>query len=134
MSSNSDTNVSIDTSDEDDNNSENQVENWRSKAMELLRKNEKLKSKLRSQDLAMAAVKKELENVRMDVINRSQKVVECTPELYKRVGEYAKQKLFPHIKFITSNKIMNNLSCQTSLPNITMNHFKIDVRDHISWW
>ena len=45
-----------------------------------------------------------------------------------------KTKLFRHIKFITSDNMMNNLEEKDSLANLTMNKFKIDVRDRIAWW
>jgi hypothetical protein len=45
-----------------------------------------------------------------------------------------KEKPFHNIKFITSNNMMNNLEEKDSLANLTMNKFKINVRDHITWW
>jgi peptide subunit release factor RF-3 len=30
--------------------------------------------------------------------------------------------------------MLNDLEGKTSLGNITMNHFKVDDRDRISWW
>jgi hypothetical protein len=82
----------------------------------------------------VAALKAEVEDIREDVITRSQKIVECDQVLYKRISEYTKKTLFRHIKFITSDDLMNNLESKTSLANITMTHFKIDVRDRIAWW
>ena len=74
------------------------------------------------------------ETQRLDVIARSQKLVECDTELYKRIGEYTKQTLFHHIKFVMSDNMLNDLQSKMSLGNITMNHFGIDPQDCISWW
>jgi hypothetical protein len=63
-----------------------------------------------------------------------QQIIECDQELYKRIGEYTKETLFRHIKFITSDAMLNDLESPTSLANITMNHFGVDVRDRILWW
>jgi hypothetical protein len=30
--------------------------------------------------------------------------------------------------------MMNNMKCEVSLANLTMDHFEIDVRDCITWW
>ena len=69
-----------------------------------------------------------------DLVERSLRRVECDPEMYKRIGEYTKQTLFRHIKFITSDTMLNDLQSKTSLGNITMNHYGIDDRDRIAWW
>jgi peptide subunit release factor RF-3 len=55
-------------------------------------------------------------------------------ELYKRINDFARKNLFRHIKFITSERMINDLESKTSLGNVTMNHFNIDDRDRIAWW
>ena len=81
----------------------------------------------------VATLRAEAEATRLDVIARSQQIIECDQELYKRIGEYTKETLFRHIKFITSDAMLNDLESPTSLANITMSHFGVDVRDRILW-
>lgn len=100
---------------------------WKGYAFDLEREIRRLRETVES-------LRADAETQRLDVIARSQKLVECDTELYKRIGEYTKQTLFRHIKFVTSDKMMNDLQSKMSLGNITMNHFGIDPRDRISWW
>ena len=100
---------------------------WKGYAFDLEREIRRLRE-------TVETLRADAETQRLDVIARSQKLVECDTELYKRIGEYTKQTLFRHIKFVTSDKMMNDLQSKMSLGNITMNHFGIDPRDRISWW
>jgi hypothetical protein len=118
----------------DDEESEDKSIDWRQCAMKLQEENDMLKRELLANDVKVAALKAEMEGIRVDVIARSQKIVECDPVVYKRITEWTKKKLFRHIKFITSDYMMNNLEEKDSLANLTMNHFEIDVRDRIAWW
>jgi hypothetical protein len=107
---------------------------WRDVARKLGRENRKLKSQLVTRDRTVEALQAEVEDIRMDVITRSQKTVECDHDLYKSIAEFTRQKLFRHVKFITSNAMLMDLECKTLLANITMDHFDIDILDRISWW
>jgi hypothetical protein len=60
--------------------------------------------------------------------------MECDLVVYKRITEYTKKKLFQHIKFITSDNMMNNMEKTDSLANLTRDQFEINVRDCIAWW
>ena len=100
---------------------------WKAHAFNLEREIRQLRD-------TVETLRAQTEMHRLDVIARSQRRVECDHELYKRIGDYTKQTLFRHIKFITSDAMLNDLASKTSLANITMDHFGIDVRDRISWW
>jgi hypothetical protein len=54
--------------------------------------------------------------------------------MVKRIGEYTKQMLFRHIKFITSDTMLNDLQSKMSLGFIMMNHYGINDQDCIAWW
>jgi hypothetical protein len=125
---------SVSTESSGDEDSEDENIDWRKCAIKLEEENEMLRRQLLAKDVKVAALKAEVEGIRVDVIARSQKIVECDPVVYKRITEWTKKKLFRHIKFITSDTMMNNLEEKDSLANLTMNEFKIDVRDRIAWW
>jgi hypothetical protein len=123
-----------DVSDGEDNEERVDGTHWRDVVTKLERDNRKLKSQVLARDRTVAALQAEVEDIRMDLITRSQKTLDCDDDLYKRIVEYTKQTLFRHVKFITGDAILNDLECKTSLANITMNHFGIDIPDRISWW
>jgi hypothetical protein len=126
-------NVSYGSSKDDDDDDDVSAD-WKETVINLKEENNELRMLVSRLERQVAALHAEAENVRLDVITRSQKIIECDQELYKRIGEFARQKLFRHIKFITSNDILNNLESKTSLANIMMDYFNINVRDRISWW
>jgi hypothetical protein len=128
------TQTSVSAESSDDNESEEESIDWRQCTMKLKEENDMLKRQLLTMDVKVVAMKAEMEGIRVDVIARSQKIMDCDPAIYKRITEYTKKKLFRHIKFITSDNMMNNMESETSLANLTMNHFEIDVRDRIAWW
>jgi hypothetical protein len=79
-------------------------------------------------------MEEETESVRLDIIRRSQMNFDCEGELFKRIEEYAKKTLFRHVKFITSEEMLNDLERKTSLANVTMDNFCVPGVDCISWW
>jgi cupin superfamily acireductone dioxygenase involved in methionine salvage len=107
---------------------------WKEVARKLEKENRRLRSQVLTRDQAVEALQAEVEYIRMDVITRSQKKVECDNDLYKSIAEYTKKTLFRHVKFITSEAMLMDLEGKTSLANITMDHFAIDIPDRISWW
>jgi hypothetical protein len=117
-----------------DSSDEDETTDWKTTAVDLEKENEELRDIVVNLEKKVATLRAEAKEIRLDVITRSQRIVECDQELYKRIGEFTKQTLFRHIKFITSDAMLNDLVSRTSLANITMNHFRIDVRDRISWW
>jgi hypothetical protein len=76
----------------------------------------------------------EQEQIRKDVVRRSQLNFECDADLYRKINNFTRKTLFRHVKFITSERMLNDLESKTSLGNITMNHFKVEDRDKIAWW
>ena len=121
-----------DVSDGEDNEERLDGTQWREVMTKLERDNRKLKRQVLARDRMVAALQAEVEDIRMDVITRSQKTLDFDDDLYKRIVEYTKQTLFRHVKFIISDAILNDLECKTSLANIMMNHFSIDIPDRIS--
>ena len=122
--------------DNDDNNDEDEDDDtdWREVARKLDKENRKLRSQVVTRDQNVEALQAEVEAIRMDVITRSQKTVVCDGDLYKRIFEYTKKTLFRQVKFITSEAMMMDLECETSVANVTMDHFVIAIPDRISWW
>jgi hypothetical protein len=115
---------SDDYSDSDDS---SEGRDWKRYAYDLEKEIKRLREMVES-------LRGDAEAHKRDLVERSLRRVECDPEMYKRIGEYTKQTLFRHIKFITSDTMLNDLESKTSLGNITMNHYRIDERDRIAWW
>jgi hypothetical protein len=76
----------------------------------------------------------EQEQIWNDVVWQSQQNFECNGDLYRKINDFTRKTLFRHVKFITSERMLNDLERKTSLGNITMNHFKVEDRDKIAWW
>jgi hypothetical protein len=91
-------------------------------------------SLLELEDKVETLILEQEESIWKDVIRQSQLNYNCDADLYKRINDFTRKSLFRHVKFITSRKMLNDLESKTSLGNITMNHFKVEDRDRISWW
>jgi TolA-binding protein len=100
----------------------------------LQKENRELKRTINDLQSEVEKLRDEAEEVRLDVIRRSQKNFDCNLDLFKRISAYTKHTLFRHIKFITSDEILDDLESKHSLANVTMKHFEVDARDRISWW
>jgi len=123
-------NVSSDASSDEDEGTQ-----WKDRLIDSMKKeNRDLKRAIEELESTVQRLNQEAEEVRLDVIHRSQKNFECDMDLYKKISDFTKQTLFRHIKFITSDEILNNLESKTSLANVTMDCFDVDARDRISWW
>jgi predicted RNase H-like nuclease (RuvC/YqgF family) len=107
---------------------------WKDHASLLEKENLRLKNKILELEDKVETLILEQESIRKDVIRQSQLNYNCDADLYKRINDLTRKTLFHHVKFITSEKMLNDLESKTSLGNITMNHFKVDDRDRISWW
>ena len=79
---------SYDSSDRDDST------DWKDTALDLEKENRQLRDLVVNLKEKVATLRAEAEVTRLDVIARSQKIVECDQELYKRIGEYTKETLF----------------------------------------
>jgi hypothetical protein len=111
------------------------VDSLMERAVYKLRKeNRELRHGIEELESEVEKLRDEAEEVRLDVIRRSQKNFECNLDLFKRISAYVKHTLFRHIKFITSDEILDDLESKHSLANITMKHFEVDAMDRISWW
>ena len=42
--------------------------------------------------------------------------------------------MFPHVKFVTSKKDLEDMSHPTSIANCVMNELKIQLEDWLAWW
>jgi hypothetical protein len=105
------------------------------KELEKMKKeNREMRNKIRELEGDIERMEGEAESVRLDIIRRSQMNFDCEGELFKRIEEYAKKTLFRHIKFITSDEILNDLETKSSLANVTMDNFDVPGADRISWW
>lgn len=113
---------------------EENCEDWKVRVSFLEKENLRLKNKVLELNERVETLTEEQEEERKDVIRRSQMNYNCDAELYKRINDFARKKLFRHVKFITSERMINDLESKTSLGNVTMNHFNIDERDRIAWW
>jgi hypothetical protein len=124
--------VSSYSSSEEDNNHD-----WKDRASLLEKENLQLKNKILELEELEDKVETlilEQASIWKDVIRQSQLNYNCDADLNKRINDFTRKTLFRHVKFITSEKMLNDLESKTSLGNITMNHFKVDDRDRISWW
>lgn len=105
------------------------------KELEKMKKeNREMRNTIQELKGDMQRMEEEAESVRLDIIRRSQMNFDCEGELFKRIEEYAKKTLFRHIKFITSEEMLNDLESKTSLANVTMDNFHVPGADRISWW
>jgi uncharacterized membrane-anchored protein YhcB (DUF1043 family) len=102
--------------------------------LKLKKENRDLKRKNEVLQDEVEGLKEEADNVRKEVIRQSQKNFSMNQDLFKQITDFTKKKLFRHIKFITSDDILDDLEKKKSLANITMNHFNVDTGDRISWW
>jgi hypothetical protein len=114
--------------------SDDDKENLKRKIRGLKKQNLDLKKVVVHLQKSLENQMAEVQRIRVDIITRSQKIVDCDPDLYSRIGDFTKQTLFRHMKFITSDAMLNDLETKTSIANITMDHFGIDDRDRIAWW
>jgi predicted RNase H-like nuclease (RuvC/YqgF family) len=118
--------VSSDLSDEDN------CMDWTDCASVLEKKNRWLRNQISELEDKVETLMEEEDNIRKDVIRQSQINFNCDTELYKRISDLTRKTLFQHVKFITSDKMLNDLQSKMSLGSITMNHFNIDKRDRIA--
>lgn len=100
----------------------------------LQKENRELKRTINDLQSQVEKLQDEAEEVHLDVIRRSQKNFDCNLDLFKRISAYTKHTLFRHIKFITSDEILDDLESKHSLASVTMKHLEVDARDRISWW
>jgi hypothetical protein len=80
------------------------------------------------------SISQNLGTLRTDIITRSNYVMKCDNNLYTKIAKFVRTCMFPHVKFIVNDDMINNLSNPKSIPSRTMDHFNIDARDRIAWW
>ena len=107
---------------------------WRERAVMFEKENLRLKNKVEMLEDKVKTMIEEQEQIRKDVVRRSQLNFECDADLYRKINNFTRKTLFRHVKFITSERMLNDLESKMSLGNITMNHFKVEDRDKIAWW
>jgi hypothetical protein len=100
--------------------------------------NEKLRHQMAELE---AQIKRERKQADIDkrafqnqVLRRAQAHVEMDKGTYQKAVKHAKTKMFPRVKFITSDHEMEDLMNQQSMANIMMDELKIEREDRVAWW
>jgi chromosome segregation ATPase len=94
--------VSYDSSDEDTHT------DWKDRASVLEKENGRLRNQISELEDEVETLKEEGEKITRDLIHQSQMTVDYDNQLYKRIGDFTRQTLFRHIKFITSNGMLHD--------------------------
>jgi predicted RNase H-like nuclease (RuvC/YqgF family) len=127
-------NVSSDTSRSDDDSIVREIETSTRDRTALRRENQEMKNKMKELESELQKMKEKAEADCQEIIRKSHEYFKCDGDLSKRIKEYVKKTLFRHVKFITSDVMLNNLQKEMSMANVTMDNFNVKANDRISWW
>ena len=72
------------------------------------KENLRLKNKVEMLEDKVETMIEEQEQIRKDVVRRSQLNFECDADLYRKINNFTRKTLFRHVKFITSERMLND--------------------------
>jgi len=68
------------------------------------------------------------------VLEKAQGHFEMEKGTYQKAVKHVKTKMFPRVKFITSEQEMEDLMNPRSMANIMMDEMNIHREDRVAWW
>jgi predicted RNase H-like nuclease (RuvC/YqgF family) len=75
----------------------------------MKRENREMKNKVKELESQLKKMKDEAEADRQEMIRKSHEYFECDEDLSRKIEEFTKKTLFRHVKFITSDVMLNDL-------------------------